>query len=317
MEQAQKGTSIFQILYKSFLIYTKNFVPLTRVMLFPVLGQLLAVLLIFVPNYLYTQKFLPSLSEQSVQQHSLFLIIGVFLIAIPGMWLFIKAFWEYLVAMVSLNTMVKDINDKGFFENFKAHNKAVTERTKDYAILLLILTLISLSFFIFPNFAFFFGSQNVQTILAISVLISAIASIIVSVKLSLAYQIFAFERIAPSEIIKKTWNMTKNNFWRIAFAGIIMGIFTGIVVDVMDFLMRSSKLTNVLAIPIQKYTHLFSTNYLFTKYLEQNSLNIHTFSLAVASWAAKTVINALMLPLGSSVFTLLYFDILERKNADV
>lgn len=319
MSKSKSGTNVFVIIFKSLMIYLKNFLPLSRVMLFPVFGQIIGMFLIFYPNYLYTEKYLVKLPAEVLQQNLVFILLGLLLLVIPGFAVFMKAFWDYMVVMVSLNSMVYDIEKKGSFGDFKVYNSSVKLKTANYVTLLLLLALFWLAVLIFPFLSFFFGLFLDATLIApiflAMVLISAIFFIILSVYLSLAFQIFAFESISPLEIIKKSWNLMKGNFWRTVFMGLVLLIATCFIVPgLIASIVEQSLFMQHLITPFETYISLFSGNQVFIEFLANIKMTPYGFSEAMALSTVGTVVTAMMLPWGSACFTMLYFDILSRKR---
>jgi hypothetical protein len=319
MGKSKAGTNIFVIIFKSFIIYIKNFLPLSRVMLFPVFGQIIGMFLIFYPTYLYRQQYLAKLSAESLQQNLVFILLGLLLLVLPGFVIFTKAFWDYMIVTASLNTMVSDIVKNGNFSNFKVHNNSIKLRTGNYVILLLILTLLWLAVLLFPFLAAFFGifidATFIAPVFLAMVLISIIFAIILLVNFSLAFQVFAFEPISPVDVIKKSWNLIKGNFWRTVFMGIVVFIVTGFIFPgLISSIMEKSSLMGYLITPFESYVNLFSENQTFIDFLAGNKMTPFGLSVTLALSTVGMIITAMMLPLGSACFTLLYFDILDRKR---
>jgi len=328
MSKSKSGTNVFVIIFKSLMIYIKNFLPLSRVMIFPVFGQLIGMFLIFYPNYLYTEKYLAKLPAEVLQQNIVFILLGLLLLVIPGFAVFIKAFWDYMVVIVSLNSMVSDIEKKGSFGDFKVYNSSVKLKTNNYVILLLLLALFWLAVLIFPFLVLFLGIYLISTsvdpiyfapiafvILPFMVGVLGILSIILAVYLSLVFQIVAFESISPVEIIKKSWNLMKGNFWRTVFMGSVLLIATCFIVPgLIASIVEQSLFMQHLITPFETYISLFSGNQVFIEFLATIKMTPFGFSEAMALSTVGTVVTAMMLPWGSACFTMLYFDILSRKR---
>ncbi|HBG48401.1 MAG TPA: hypothetical protein DDW90_02620 [Cyanobacteria bacterium UBA9971] len=319
MGKPKSGTNIFAIIFKSLMIYIQNFLPLSRIMLFPVFGQIIGIFLIFYPNYLYTEKYLAKLSGENLEQNLVFILLGLILMVIPGFAVFLKAFWDYMIAMVSLNPIVSDIEKKGSFGDFKVYNNSVKLKTNNYVILLLLMTLFWLGILIFPFLSFFLGffinSVLITPIFLLMIFISIIFSIILSVNLSLIFQVFAFESISPVEVIKKSWNLMKGNFWRTTFMGIVLLIVTSALIPgIITAILDKSPLMTHLITSFEAYVNLFAKNQTFIEFLANYKMTPFGLSVTLAVSTVGTIITAMMLPLGSACFTLLYFDILGRKR---
>ncbi|OGH98854.1 MAG: hypothetical protein A2039_10085 [Candidatus Melainabacteria bacterium GWA2_34_9] len=319
MGKSKSGTNIFAIIFKSLMIYINNFLPLSRVMLFPVFGQIIGIFLIFYPNYLYTEKYLAKLSGENLEQNLVFILLGLILMVIPGFAVFLKAFWDYMIVMISLNPMVSDIEKKGSFGDFKVYNSSVKLKTNNYVILLLLMTLFWLGILIFPFLSFFLGffinTVLITPIFLLMVLASLIFSILLSVNLSLVFQVFAFESISPVEVIKKSWNLMKGNFWRTTFMGIVLLVVTCFIVPgLITAILDKSPLMTHLINSFEAYVNLFAKNQAFVEFLASYKMTPFGLSVTLAVSTVGTIITAMMLPWGSACFTLLYFDILGRKR---
>lgn len=319
MTKLKAGTNIFAIIFKSLMIYIKNFLPLTRVTLFPVFGQFIGLILIFYPTYLYREQYLVKLSAENLQQNLIFVLLGALLIVIPGFVIFTKAFWDYMIITASLNTMVSDIIKNGKFNNFKAHNNSVKSRTRDYVILLFVLTLFWIGLLFLPYLVCIpvavVNSALITPVFSIMMFISMIFAVVLSVNHSLAFQIFSFESKSTLETIKRSWYLIKNNFWRTFFMGIILLAITWwFVPNFFSVLFEKSFLFGYSVMPFEAYVNLFSKNQVFVEFLSKANLTAHTLSADLVLITVGVIISSIMLPLGSVCFTLLYFDILERKN---
>jgi len=147
--------NIFGIIIEGTLIYLKNFIPLSRAMLFPIFGQLMGVILIFLPVYLLMENIHRKFSTEVISNNIILVLLALIILIIPGFFVFIKAFWEFTIAMVSLNSMVEEIVKIGPIKDFTVHNHLIKLRSKDYIILLLILALLWLIGLLLPGAIFF------------------------------------------------------------------------------------------------------------------------------------------------------------------
>ena len=200
--------NILHIFFNGVIIYLKNFLPLSRAMLFPVFGQIIGIILILGPVYFYRQNYLLTLSLEELQKNLTFILLGLILMVVPGFVIFLKAFWDYMVVMVSLNTMISDIVEKKPAVSFKIHKDAVKLRSKDYLILLFILMgiwflLLLVPFVLMIPAMKIFGQMFAIAVFVVSLLANLGMLAIISVYLCLCFQIFAFESISPINIMGK------------------------------------------------------------------------------------------------------------------
>ena len=83
-------------------MYSANFLKFCWYMLFPVLGQVLGLTIVFGFVSLYTY-YLPELAlKYDVLKDFSTAILFIIIITIPGLLIFMKAFWDYLVAYGAL-----------------------------------------------------------------------------------------------------------------------------------------------------------------------------------------------------------------------
>ncbi|MEI8390756.1 MAG: hypothetical protein WCG23_12840 [bacterium] len=320
MGKPKSGTNIFVIIFKSLMIYIKNFFPLSRVMLFPVFGQIIGIFLIFYSTYFFREQYLSKVSGENLQQNLLLILLGLLLLVLPGFLIFIKAFWDYMIVMVSLNPMIFDISKKGTFGDFKIYNSSVKLKTNNYVILFLLITFLWLGILIFPFLTFFLGAfintAFIAPIFLAMVLISVIFSIMLSVNISLAFQIFAFEAISPVEVLKKSCNLMKGNFWRTLSMGIILlFVTTFFIPELFNTFIEKTPFFSYLIQPFEAFANIIFKDNMF-QYGHWADLKITPFGIAetMALCTVDVVLTAMMLPWGSACFTLLYKDILDRKK---
>lgn len=155
----KNSNNFVNILFKSLQIYILNIHKFLMYMAFPVLGQLLGIVLIFIPA-MYLKDVLPDLAakyevfaEPSKQVALLLLTI------LPGLVLFISAFWKYLVSYAALNSMTHSAMTSGKIYDFPAHNGVVNRNLWSYILLWLMISILSLAafnpFLIVPGGIFF------------------------------------------------------------------------------------------------------------------------------------------------------------------
>lgn len=135
---------IWQVLSEGLKLYFTNFLKFTQYMLFPVFGQVIGILLIFGLTGWFVES-LPVLAEEHAIFNN-FTTISVVLIfaALPGFAIFLKAFWDFLVAYGALNSMTEAVITTGRLYDFKAHNEVVTRHCAKYLGLLLVISVLSI-----------------------------------------------------------------------------------------------------------------------------------------------------------------------------
>ena len=203
--------SIWNVLAEGLKIYFTNFLKFTQYMLFPVFGQIIGIALIFGLTGWFTFS-LPVLTEEHAFLNN-FTTVTFCLVAmtLPGFAIFLKAFWDFLVAYVALNSMTEAVISTGRLYDFKAHNQVVTTRTGSFIILLLIISILSL--------------------IAINPLFWVLG-LIFFIYFILVFQVFTFE---PEAVVtgcfKRSFNLIKGNFGRTFLIMAILGVISHYLIN--------------------------------------------------------------------------------------
>ena len=126
---AKKTKTIFGIFTESIGLYFSNFDKFIKYMTFPVLGQIAGLALIFGITYLYTANLPKLLAKYPNLDNLNTLIVLSVLITLPGLAIFMKAFWEYLVAYGAINSMYDNMQKSGRVYDFEAHTELIKRRS--------------------------------------------------------------------------------------------------------------------------------------------------------------------------------------------
>ena len=125
---------------------------------------------------------------------------------IPGLLIFVKALWDYLVAFGAINSMVEGYQNTGRVYDFRAHNEVVWKKTFSFIaiwFLISIFTIVAIIPF-FWIFAFIFFVYFV-----------------------LVFQVFTFENgLSPIGYFKRSFELIKGNFARTFLLMAILALFT-------------------------------------------------------------------------------------------
>lgn len=188
----KKKKTPFGIFAEALGLYFSNFKQFVKYMTFPVLGQLAGLVLIFGFTYIYT-KNLPML----IEKYSIFddfgtLVLCSVLAALPGLIIFLKAFWEYLVAYGAINSMLENMLKSGKVYDFDAHTELIKRRTASFVGLWLLVGIFS--------------------ILAVCPLLWVPAGVL-AVFFVLIFQVFTYEpELSPIGCAKKSMFLIKGHF---------------------------------------------------------------------------------------------------------
>lgn len=206
MSKVKVENKVSSILIEGVKIYASNFLQFTRYMLFPVLGQVLGLGLIFALASVYTAKLPELITTYEFFNSFSSIVLCVILITVPGMVIFMKAFWDFLVAYGALNSMAESAVNTGKVYDFPAHNAIITNRTFKYIALWFVLGVMG-TLGILPWFWLFAGILFVYFILV--------------------FQVFTFEPEASIyDCFKKSMLLIKGNFARTFVIAAVIGLFT-------------------------------------------------------------------------------------------
>lgn len=188
----KKNQTPLGIFMESIGLYFSNFDKFVKYMTFPVLGQIAGLGLVFLITFFYSQN-LPNLIEKyEVLNNFNVLILLSIIITLPGLAIFVKAFWEYLVAYGAVNSMLDNMLKSGRVYDFDAHTELVKRRTLQ-----------------FVGLWFLYGFFSCVAIIPLFWVICAI----LAVYFVLTFQVFTFEpELSPIGCVKRSLMLIKGHF---------------------------------------------------------------------------------------------------------
>ena len=206
----KKTNTVLGIFTESIGLYFSNFDKFLKYMTFPVLGQIAGLILVFFTTYFFSINMSKLIDKYpSLNSLSTLFIISIF-ISLPGLAILCKAFWEYLVAYGSINSMYENMIHSGKVYDFDAHTELVKRRA---------VTFIGIWFL----FGFF-------TIIAICPLMWVICAIF-AVYFILVFQVYTFEpELSPFGCVKKSLQLIKGNFKATFMLMCLIGALTYILI---------------------------------------------------------------------------------------
>ncbi len=194
MAKNKLSGSIWGVLGDGVKLYCVHFKQFALYMLFPVLGQMAGLFWVFATSYLFSKNLdyltreIPALDSFGT------IMISLMLITLPGLILWMKAFWDYLVAYGALNSMTEAGMTTGKIYDFPAYNAVVTKRAAKFIGIWLLFSIFSLVSVI----PFFW-----------------VIGMIFFVYFVLIFQVFTFEEdVSPSGCFKRSLMLIKGNFAR-------------------------------------------------------------------------------------------------------
>ena len=191
-------------------LYFSNFDKFLKYMTFPVLGQIAGLILIFLTTYFYTIN-MPKLIDKYSDLNNLgTLVLISIVISLPGLAIFCKAFWEYLVAYCAINSMYENMQRSGKVYDFEAHTELIKRRAFSFIGLWLLFGIFSL--------------------IAVCPLMWVICAVF-AIYFVLIFQVFTFEpELSPIGCVKKSLMLVKGHFRDTFMLFALVGALTYIAV---------------------------------------------------------------------------------------
>lgn len=203
---AKKNKTPLGIFAESIGLYFSNFDKFIQYMSFPVLGQIIGLGLVLLITYFYTQN-LPSLIARypAIDNFNTLILLSI-VITLPGLAIFVKAFWDYLVAYGAINSMLDNMLKSGKVYDFDAHTELIKRRSIP-----------------FIGLWFLFG---IFSIIAFCPLFWVVCGILV-VYFVLTFQIFTFEpELSPAGCVRKSVELIKGHFTSTFMLLTLVGLLT-------------------------------------------------------------------------------------------
>lgn len=220
--------SVWLIFFEGIKIFALNIHKFMLYMAFPVLGQILGIFLIFGLTFWFTQNMQDIAAKYDALNNMSSMITLIVVSVIPGVLILIKAFWEYLVAFVALNSMTEGYLNTGRVYDFKAHNSVATQKSFSFITIWFLISIMTI-LGILPVFWIFAGLFFVYFILV--------------------FQVFTFENgLSPVGYFKRSMFLIKGKFGRTFLLMAILTIFTYVIlVSGLGVLFDAFNWTNPLA----------------------------------------------------------------------
>lgn len=294
MSKYKMKNSIWFVLFEGLKIYFSNIDKFILYMLFPVLGQVLGIALCFSLTLGLSDKI--AAKTDSISSAMLFIL----LLAIPGLLIFAKAFWDYVVAYVALNSMTEGAVTSGKVYDFKSHNEVATRRSFKYILFLLLLSVLmsvgSSIFFIIPGFVLW-------------------------IYLILIFQVFTFEPdLSIWECYKKSFVLVKGDWGRTFFLMLILAFFSIFIITqgitvVFDYLNLTKSVCSIFDF-IGKLLPLHTINHAFAYARLPYNITVDMISNWIFVTILSFIVAGLTLPIRSICWSLWYKNLSDMKDND-
>lgn len=238
---AKAANSVLGVFWQGTKLYFSNSISFFKYLAFPVFGQILGIVLILFASYLYSCCLKNLIVPGGIFDNFLVIFFVLILVTLPGLFILIKAFWEYLVAYGAINSMVENMLKSGKVYDFHAHTEVITRRSASFGTLWLLLAILGL----IGSFPLFW-----------------VISGILAVYFILVFQVFAYEPDkSPIGCFKKSMAIIKGNFARTVGLIALLGVFTyWLIPEGIKYLFIIANITSVLAIPFDSIAQKLPIN---------------------------------------------------------
>lgn len=282
---SKKNKTPLGIFTESIGLYFSNFDKFVKYMTFPVLGQVGGLILIFALYYLYI-KYIPTNLDFNL------LILLAILVTVPGLAIFLKAFWEYLISYGAVNSMLENMLKSGKVYDFDAHTELIKRRTVPFVGIWLLVGIFSLLSAL-PIFWVPCG--------------------ILAVFFVLIFQVFTYEpELSPIGCAKKSMLLIHGHFastfMLIALVGALTYVFVPqIILSVCEILKITNTLSNISSTFLETLPILEINKYLALVYIQPITIK-GVSDLIVASFISQIFIQY-TLPLRSILWGMWYREL--------
>lgn len=268
---AKAANSVLGVFWQGTKLYFLNSISFLKYLAFPVFGQILGIVLILFASYLYSCCLKNLIVPGGIFDNFLVIFFVLILVTLPGLFILIKAFWEYLVAYGAINSMVENMLKSGKVYDFHAHTEVITRRSASFGTLWLLLAILGL----IGSFPLFW-----------------VISGILAVYFILIFQVFVYEPDkSPIGCFKKSMAIIKGNFARTVGLIALLGVFTyWLIPDGIRYLFVLSNITSVLAIPFDFITQKLPINEMNIMF-RQFHLPYQVTSLIMAKAMVETLLG--------------------------
>lgn len=293
MSKYKLKNSIFFILWEGIKIYFSNIDKFLLYMLFPVFGQVVGIALSFGLSLGFADKVVQKADSPAVA------LLMILLLAIPGLLIFAKAFWDYMVAYVALNSMTEGAVTTGKVYDLDSHNEVATQRGWKYIGFLIILSVLmslgSSIFFIIPGFVLW-------------------------IYFILVFQVFTFEPdLSITDIFKRSFLLVKGNWARTFILMAVLGFFSmyiltegiTVVFDYLNLTASASSIFNFISnlIPLDLVNKILV-------HANQSIITNEMISKTIFVSVLGMIISGLTLPIRSICWSLWYKNLSDVKGVD-
>ncbi len=265
---AKSPQGVWSIFWQGIKLYFTNFGSFFKYMAFPVLGQVLGIILVMLPAFLYAQNLPKWIVKNGIFDNFSMIFLVLILLILPGLLVFAKAFWDYLIAYGAVNSMLDNMVKSGRVYDFSAHTELIRRRTVGFVGLWILFGL----FTMIGTFPLFW-----------------VAAGILFVYFVLIFQVFTFEPDkSPVGCFQKSMDIVKGNFAKTLGLMVLLGLLTYVLLpELIKFFFDFVNIIGFLAIPVVAWARQLPI-----AGINQLLMSTPTAYQLTSLWIAKSIVSS-------------------------
>lgn len=286
-KKSNKFIGVFQIFFSSIKTYFLYLDQCAKQLAFPIFGQIISIILIFTATYFFVTNI------DSIREINPFfandknLYISFFIIIAPLFLVFLKAFFDYIIAFASLNLLFYTVSNKGKERNidFAANNNVIKRKLPNYIMLMLITTLL----LIVPPLIF--------------------VAPIIWIYLCLSFQVLALEGdVSAPKAISRSIELVKGNVIPTIIMLVLCGFVTYVFLpNLFTWTLDKMSLSTFFVTKFEAFFTLLPIEE-YNQYLSMANTSINQTELGIMAYSAMVsfFVTGFTLPFRCCCFTELY-----------
>lgn len=289
---SKKNKTPLGIFIESIGLYFSNFDKFIKYMTFPVLGQIVGLVIVFLLANFYSQNIAKIIDNIPALNSYPILFTVLLLIILPGLIIFMKAFWEYLVAYGAINSMLENLLKSKKVYDFDAHNELIKRRSVPFVGLWLLVGIFSLC--------------SVIPLLWVPAGVLAVFFVLI-------FQVFTYEpELSPLGCVKKSMQLIKGHFASTFMLLALSGALTYVLIpQLMNKVCEYLKLTGFLSsllIPTIDKLPLYEINNILLS-VSSEPLESRMITLIIVTLIISQIIIQYTLPMRSILWGMWYREL--------
>lgn len=202
----QKNKTVFEVFLQSIGLYFSNADKFLQYMFWPVFGQLIGLITIVYSIGFYNKNLAALLVTYPILNTVLYKSLVLFVVLIPGLFIYLKSLWGYFIAYSSVSSMAASMLKSDRLYDMPAHNLMVTTRRLQY-------------------FSLWFLYLSILVVSAIPIF--WIIGGLLMLYFSFVFQVFVFEpNLAPIDCFKKSSIYVQASFKKVITLIILLTALT-------------------------------------------------------------------------------------------